>query len=177
MFKNIAFIGGIHGVGKSSICKIICNEIDITYLSASDVLKWKEVTNDSIVKNVANIPSTQDRLLEGLKNTINGQTNYLLDGHYCLLNLNNEIVEVPFETFKEINPISLNLIIGNVADIKLHLEQRDNKQYDLELLKKMQDSEINYAKYLSKKLNVSLNIGKRNDFKSILNSLKNTSTR
>jgi len=35
MLDNITFIGGIHGVGKSTICRQICDEIKLEYLSAS----------------------------------------------------------------------------------------------------------------------------------------------
>jgi adenylate kinase len=171
MLNNIAFIGGIHGVGKSTICKQICDEIKLEYLSASELLKWKEINEDSHNKKVKSVPTTQDRLIVGLKNTIQKNKSYLLDGHYCLLNSQNEIVNVPIETFKQINPISLNLILGDAIEIKSRLEKRDNRPYDHDLLKRMQDNELKYAKYLSTTLGTTLNIGTQNDFSELLSSL------
>jgi len=174
MFSNIAFIGGIHGVGKSTICQQICNEVKLEYLSASDLIKWKDINEDIQNKKVQNIPATQDRLVLGLTNIIQKDKSYLLDGHYCLLNNENEIINIPLDTFKRIKPISLNLILGDVGEIKSRLEKRDNKHYDQELLNRMQESELNYAKYLSKTLGVTLNIGTQNNFTDLLTSLHKT---
>lgn len=171
MLDNLAFIGGIHGVGKSTICRQICDELKLEYLSASELLKWKEINEDFKNKKVKSIPATQDRLIIGLTNTIQKDKYYLLDGHYCLLNSENDVINIPFETFKEINPISLNLIIGDITEIKNRLEKRDNRPYNYDLLERMQDSELSYAKHLSKTLGVTLSIGTQNDFSEILTSL------
>src|SRR4030067_3026737 len=118
MLDNISFIGGIHGVGKSTICRQICDELKLEYLSASELLKWREVNDDFKNKKVKSIPATQDRLIISLRNIIQKDKCYLLDGHYCLLNNKNDVINIPLETFKKINPISLNLIIGDIAEIK-----------------------------------------------------------
>ena len=174
MLNKIAFIGGIHGVGKSTICRKICEKIELEYLSASNLLKWNDINNDAQNKKVKNIPATQDRLIIGLANTIKKNKSYLLDGHYCLLNSANEIVKIPLDTFKKINPISLNLILGNISEIKNRLEKRDSIQYDEELLNRMQKNELKYAKYLSKAMGVTLNIGTQNEFAALLTSLHKT---
>lgn len=172
MFKNIIFIGGIHGVGKSTICQHICSELNMEYLSASELLKWKDINGDSKNKKVKDISDTQNRLIIGLENTIQKDKFYLLDGHYCLLNSNNEISKIPVETFKQINPISFNLVLGNISEIKQRLEARDNKPYDYELLQRFQDEELAYAEYLSETFDTPLNIGKNNDYLNILDSLR-----
>lgn len=171
MFNNIAFIGGIHGVGKSTVCRQICDALNLDYLSASDLLKWKEINEDVRNKKVSSISATQDRLLSGLTNMVQKDKNYLLDGHYCLLSIGNDVVEVPADTFKGINPISLNIIVGDIAEICNRLEKRDQRPYDYDLLMKMQDSELDYANRLSKTLGLTLNIGSQNDFKEIVTSL------
>ncbi len=171
MLNNIAFIGGIHGVGKSTISRQICVETKVEYLSASEVLKWEEINGDLKNKKVKNVIHTQDRLIAGLTNLTEAGKNYLLDGHYCLLNNNNEVINVPFKTFAEINPVSLNLITDDISEIKKKLEQRDNKLYDYNLLELMQERELHYANYLSKKMGVALHIGTKRDFSEILNAL------
>lgn len=176
MLDNIAFIGGIHGVGKSTICRYICDEVKLEYLSASELIKWKDINEDVQNKKVNNISATQDRLIIGLTNSIQKYKYYILDGHYCLLNSTNEIVNIPLETFKLINPISLNIVLGDIVEIKNRLEKRDNRPYDQELLNRMQESELNYARYLSKTLGVILNIGTQNDFSELLTSLRTSMT-
>jgi adenylate kinase len=171
LFSNISFIGGIHGVGKSTICNSLCTALNIHYLSASEVLKWVDLNDDTKNKKVQNITLTQDRLINGLITRVEKNHHYLLDGHYCLLDKNNTIVKIPFETFEAINPVSLHLIIGNVSEIKLRLESRDQRIYDYQLLDDMQNQEIDYAKELSKKLNIDLNFGKEKNYSDILVSL------
>lgn len=171
MFGNIVFIGGIHGVGKSTICRNICKELYMEYLSASELLKWQEINSDSKNKKVMNIPITQNRLLLGLKKTVKENLHYVLDGHFCLLNEENKVVDVPEETFREINPKALCLILGDVLEIKKRLETRDNKPYEYETLELLQIREMDYAKHLSKSLRVPLFIGKSNDYINVLNSL------
>ena len=106
MLDNIAFIGGIHGVGKSTICRHICDELKLEYLSASELIKWKDINEDAQNKKVNNIPVTQDLLILGLTNNIQKDKSYILDGHYCLLNEENEIVNISLDTFKLTNPFS-----------------------------------------------------------------------
>jgi adenylate kinase len=168
MFNNIAFIGGIHGVGKSTICRTICNNQKITYLSASEVIKWSELNEDVKNKKVSNIPLTQNLLIDGLHNRIEKNKSYLLDGHYCLLNKENIISKIPYETFEMINPNSLHIIINDdISEIKSRIETRDKRIYDFNLLEDMQKMEIDYAKDLSIRLGIQLSIGNENNYNSI----------
>lgn len=123
------------------------------------------------IKKVEDIPFTQNRLITGLKNTLQEDKNYILDGHYCLLNKDNEVENISLDTFKQINPITLVLILGDVKEIKNRLEKRDNKPYEYGLLEHLQNSELAYSKDLSDVLNVPLFTGKSDDYLSILNSL------
>ncbi|WP_415329467.1 AAA family ATPase [Chryseobacterium sp. MMS23-Vi53] len=149
----------------------MCKELNLEYLSASQLLKWDELNKDSQNKKVNNILVTQNQLIIGLKNVIKNDQNYLLDGHYCLLNKANMIETIPFETFAQINPINLNIILGNIDEISKRLQDRDKKIYSVELLQKFQDHELLHAKQISKKLNINLNIGLFNDYSKIINSI------
>lgn len=168
IFDGISFIGGIHGVGKSTICQHICRELNMEYLSASELLKWQEISKDVKNKKVENISDTQNRLILGLERTIQNGKHYLLDGHFCLLNNHNEVICVPLEIFKQINPISLNLILGDISEVKERLEKRDNKLYEYDLLEHLQNKELSYARHLSKTLGITLHIGTYNHYSEML---------
>lgn len=64
--KNIIFIGGIHGVGKGTLCEKVCNKLNIKHLSASEVLKWEEISEKEN-KLVKDFTLTQNRLITNLK--------------------------------------------------------------------------------------------------------------
>ena len=163
MFNNIVFIGGIHGVGKSTICQHICRELNMEYLSASELLKWEEINDDAKNKKVNDIPLTQDRLITGLSKNIQNGHFYLLDGHFCLLNENDEVEKISKDIFMQINPKVLCLILGDITEIKTRLFMRDNKTYEFGLLEQLQNSELDYARQLSVALEVPLFIEESND--------------
>ena len=87
MKNDIIFIGGIHGVGKGTLCKRIESELGIIHLSASEVLKWKGFNVDSSDKRVADIDSTQDYLLKNLNIGKTCLQNTLVRLSYILLSL------------------------------------------------------------------------------------------
>lgn len=151
--KNIIFIGGIHGVGKGTICKEISLNTGLIHLTASQILKWEEISN-SDNKLVKNITSTQNRLIIGLKNLIKKDKKYLLDGHFCLLNSDGIPCRIDEDTFDQINPKAIVIVIDTVEKIFKRLEVRDGKIYDIKVLNELQQMEIEYAKYLSNKYSV-----------------------
>jgi adenylate kinase len=152
--KNIIFIGGIHGVGKGTICKKIASRTDLIHITASEILKWNDISLSSN-KFVNNIISTQERLINGLKNLIEKDKEYLLDGHFCLLNSNGIPSRINEDTFDQINPKAIAIVIDSVEKIAKRLETRDGKIYDIEVLYEFQQMEIEYAKYLSNKYSIA----------------------
>lgn len=170
-FNNIIFIGGIHGVGKSTICQDICRKIEIEYLSASKLLKWTEKNIGSGSKKVNDIPNTQNQLLTALKQTVQDDKLYMLDGHYCLFNSNNDVESIPVDVFKEIDPIALYLILGDTSEIIKNLETRDNTSYKIHLLDQLQDCEKTHARYLSKTLDVPLEIYKNSNPNQLMDTV------
>lgn len=153
--KNIIFIGGIHGSGKGKICEVVKNKTDLIHLTASEVLRWNELSNYG-EKLVKNIPYTQNRLIINLKKIIEKDKKYLLDGHYCLLNDDSIPQKIPINTFKDINPLKLILVITEAQIIKERLENRDSKNYDIRLIENFQNLESSFANEISKILKVPL---------------------
>lgn len=154
MATQIIFIGGIHGAGKGTVCRSICSAHNFTHLSASDLLKWQEVSADEKNKKVADIQNTQDRLIVGLNAAIKEGEQYLLDGHFCLLNSSGKPEKVPTETFIQIAPVAIVVVIDAVQLIIDRLDQRDRKRYEFETLNQLQLLEVQYAKEIASMLSV-----------------------
>jgi adenylate kinase len=151
--KNIIFIGGIHGVGKGTICKDISLNTGLIHLTASQILKWEEISEREN-KLVENITSTQERLINGLNNLIKKDKEYIIDGHFCLLNSNGIPSRIDEDAFDQINPKTIAIVIDDVEKIVKRLEARDGKIYDIKVLNELQQMEIEYAKYLSDKYSI-----------------------
>lgn len=169
--RKIIFVGGIHAVGKGTICKELAEKFNFEHLSASQVLKWNEIS-DSKNKNVQNFDTTQDRLLTNLNKIIEPNKKYLLDGHFTLLNSNGEPEKIDESTFFGIQPQSIILLTCEPKVIFERLKQRDDSTYKLSVLEKMQQMEIEHADYISKKLNVPLITVINGNTSSILEHLK-----
>lgn len=153
--KQIIFIGGVHGVGKGHISQQIKTQVNIIHLTASDVLKWKDIS-DIDNKLVHDINETQDLLIVNLNMIVEKDKQYLLDGHYCLLNKSGTSERVPMKTFQSLNLSKLILVFEEPKTIKQRLEFRDEKKYDLKQISDFQDMELAYAKEISKNLNLPL---------------------
>ena len=167
IIKNIVFIGGIHGVGKTTVCKELSKISNFEYLSASEVINWSQIEL-SKKKNVDSIQETQSRLLFGLSNLVDETKKYILDGHFCLLNNEEQIIDIPLETFKAINPLSLNIIVDSAQNISQRLEKRDNIKYSIEFLDNMQEREMRYARHISDILKIPLIKGEFRHYDNIL---------
>lgn len=152
--NNIIFIGGIHGVGKGTICKKITHQFpDLVHISASILLKWEEISTPEN-KLVQNFDSTQNRLIKALKATIEKNKAYLLDGHFCLLNSKGIPEKIEDETFQLINPRMIVVVAEDIDLVYQGLENRDSKKYNKEILTLMQKMEIEHAQNLATKLSV-----------------------
>lgn len=170
--SKIVFVGGIHGVGKGTFCNDISKKFNLEHLTASEVLKWNEIS-DLKNKKVKDISSTQERLINNLAIIVKPNQNYLLDGHFTLLNSNGIPQKIEDETFVGINPISIILLTCKARTILSRLTNRDDSKYDLRTIQKMKEMEVEHANHISKKLNIPLFEIKDNDSQLVYNYLKN----
>mgnify|MGYP000259415876 CR=1 FL=1 len=170
--KKIIFIGGIHGAGKGTICDKICEQTDAVHITASEILRWNEISKPGN-KKVVNIQSTQDKLIAGLNEALRKNKNYLLDGHFCLFNSEGKVEKVPMETFKKIAPKLIVVITTEVGLIKQRLEKRDRKTYDFDTLKFMQDTERKYAEEVASIVNTPFIEIKNGDYNSFISLITN----
>jgi len=170
--SKIIFIGGIHGVGKGTFCNEISKKFKLNHLTASEVLKWNEIS-DLKSKVVKDITSTQERLLNNLDKIIKVEGNYVLDGHFTLLDSKGTPQKIEDETFIRINPISIILLTCDARTILSRLKNRDNFEYDLEIIQSMQEMEVEHANHISNKLRIPLFEIKDKKNHLVYNYLKN----
>lgn len=158
--KNIIFVAGIHGVGKSTLCKELEKSIPVTHITASSVIK-SYVRQEQQNKQVADVKKNQNILIEGLKLLDSTHGMMLLDGHFVLLNKESDLEQIPYETYEQLTPKAIVVIHHNPSVILLRLKARDDKNYDLGLLARMQKLEVECALSTASKLAVpvlSLNL-------------------
>ena len=110
MKRKIIFIGGVHGVGKTSMCTKVCDVLGIEHYSASNLIKKVKRVTFPTNKHIAGIEENQDSLITAVERYISGQTVCLLDGHFCLLDERGNVVPVPISTFSSLSPIAIEVI-------------------------------------------------------------------
>ncbi|WFR55398.1 ATP-binding protein [Anaerocolumna sp. AGMB13025] len=155
------FISGIHGAGKSYFTERIKEQCNIVTYSASTLIaNYKGYTFKSD-KKVDNISSNQQILSTVIKEKrITDKEEFLLDGHFCLLNKNNEITRIGLDTFIELSPNAIILITELPEIIVERRKTRDNVRVNIETTMQFQNEEIACAKEVANILKIPLFISK-----------------
>lgn len=171
MFKNgeIVFVGGVHGVGKSTFAKSVKDKCpNMESLSCSTIIKWENPAN----KEVGDVSETQNALLANFPYFIDQDKNYILDGHFCLLTKQGSIERVPIDVFELMSPSMIVVLKENPYIICQRLNQRDSRHYSLEFMTKFQIKEITYAAEVAETLGVPFEICDGNNKESIIQSIE-----
>jgi adenylate kinase len=104
-------------------------------------------------KRVANIGENQDVLITAINEYLDFEKPYLLDGHFCLLNQNGDVAEIPLSTFEAISPVAIVVLFDDPNSIYTRLSERDKERYNTGSLSSFQENEINYAESVASYLN------------------------
>lgn len=94
--RRIIFVGGVHGVGKTTLCDDLAAKFNIEHFSASTLIAREKEEEHLRSKRVDNIAKNQDHLVVAINKYFNSTSWYLLDGHFCLLNKDNKITQIPY---------------------------------------------------------------------------------
>lgn len=154
--SRLVFLGGVHGVGKSTICEDHLRPAGYACFTASALIREGGSVDVNISKQVSDVDHNQWILLEGLKKVRRSATDVVLDGHYCLLNSERKIEKVPMWLFKEMRADGLALAIGDPAVIAQRLSVRDGHPWTAEFVSNFQTEEVKYAREVADALGVPL---------------------
>jgi adenylate kinase len=150
--RQIVFVGGIHGVGKTQFCRTLIKHLHFDHVTASELIRKYKKLPISEQKQVVDVEENQDILIQSLNIYESSSKTLLLDGHFCLLGPKFEIQKIPIITFERISPKAVIVFIEEAEVIKKRLMDRDNVPYNLDLIKEFQVREIEHAKYVCKLL-------------------------
>lgn len=167
MKKEIIFIAGVHGVGKTTFCDELKCRLLLPSYTASKLIKAFNETLDFPDKKIKEIDTNQDALINSIKHNVEEQK-FILDGHFVLYNENGTIQKIPVDTFQNLNPSSIILLTEEPRTIHSRLESRGKNGLSINEITLLQNNEIIYAKEISKllctKLYILENDTQKNDF-------------
>lgn len=166
------FLSGIHGVGKTFFCNLVKKELGIKSYSASQLITEKRSRGFTADKFVSDIEENQQMLIMAV-NELRKDKEFILDGHFCLLNACGEITRVPYNTFEMLKPDAIILLTENPDIIAERRFQRDGIMQDICKIENFQDAEKHYAQEVSQKFRVPLQISEGgNDLKLVVNFIR-----
>jgi adenylate kinase len=151
--NKLIFLGGIHGSGKTTICRDVLSKFGFHCESASEIIKQAggEVNQD---KKAVKIKTNQDVLINEIGNLRAQYSRFILDGHFCLINKEGVIEEIPYDVFEEISPAAICVLTAPIKEIASRLKTRDQQKYKTKILSELQSREIKYAKRVAQRLTV-----------------------
>ena len=152
------FISGVHGVGKSYFCNLVKEATGIECYSASSLIKERKKQGFPANKRVADIDENQLYLLAAVDDLRATLGEFLLDGHFCLLNTEGVITRISLDTFTTLKPEAIILLTEEPEIIAKRRQERDGVDHKASDIKAFQDEEVKYAKEVSELFQVPLKI-------------------
>lgn len=153
---SLFFVGGVFGVGKSTLCEALRTPLNAEHLKASDLIHFTPEQHDPTRKAVSDIEESQRRLVRAFSSHNRTKPNTVLDGHYCLVDTNQRISPVPITIFQTLNPAALLLVEAEPSVILERLHRRPGRPYSPDLVEQLIFEERHSAMQVSATLDVPL---------------------
>jgi len=151
--KKIIFITGFHCTGKSTIGSGLSQLLKIAHYSSSQLI-YKGLSGYADVDKPLhlNFGFNQTVLLNELSR-LTTEESIILDGHTCLIDEHRNLYKISLSFFKSL-PISIIIAIkAKPEEISKRLYNRDNISMSSNIIKVYQETEVNYARLIAKKIN------------------------
>ena len=173
MQLRMIFLSGIHGVGKTYFCNLVKEELGIKSYTASQLIAEKRNKNFPADKFVSDIDDNQLLLLKAVDELRQNEEEFIIDGHFCLLNTYGEITRISYNTFKILKPDAIILLTEKTDIVAERRFQRDGIRQDVCEIEKFQDTEKQYAQEISQNFKIPLQVSKgESDLKHIIDFIK-----
>ena len=154
--RNITvFIGGVHGVGKTTFLDAMLKPLGFATFSASDLIKRHKrmIRKD---KTVSDITGNQEGLIvESSKEAARCRL-YALDGHFTLLSSGRKVQPIPIEVFASLRLDCIILLSDSCGQIQMRLMSRDGTKWPKALINSFKREEERQATRVAATLKIPL---------------------
>ena len=154
--KNFAvFVGGVHGVGKTTFLNKTLRQLGFTCFSASELIKRHKLSV-SKDKTVANIAGNQGVLISESSQEAARHRLYALDGHFTLLSSEKVVCPIPIEVFSALNLDCMILLLSSYKEIQSRMLSRDGTKWTKSLITSFVREEERQAEKVAAGLGIPL---------------------
>ena len=154
------FVAGIHGAGKSTVCRELARLLGASHATACDLIRANANATSEVtvgVKAVPNVDANQQQLLRGLEvNRARNSGPLLLDGHFVLLKPDSAIAEIPVTAYEAIAPVAVPLVEADAVTIHSPLLKRDKTAPPVATIADLAIRERTHAKRVCGELKIPL---------------------
>ena len=148
------FVSEIHGVGKDYFSKELEKKLGIKSYSASELIKKTRKIEFRRDMKTSDIEENQEALIEAVAK--NNYEQYILNGHFCLLNSKGKIERIPMRTFYLLNPEKIIILKEKPEIITARRAIRDKVEISVEEIKEFQKEELDYGREVAKSLRIPI---------------------
>lgn len=156
---KLIFVGGVHGVGKSTACVEISSRAPVLHLKASDLIRTERASAlGAGQKAVDDLVGNQNLLLQGFRThvRVHQPSTVLLDGHFSLSVKGQGVQPIPVDVFAGLAPTELICFVDDPVRIADRLQKRDGVDLRPTEVATLQEIELGQARYVSERLAVRL---------------------
>lgn len=156
----IIFLGGVHGVGKTSMCDGVSEQFGLKVVGASAIIRAeREYPSPDSRTAVSNVGGNQELLIRGVRRLLTDDPgNYLMDGHFALRTLAGKIEEIDVGVFHSMGVNGLVCLVDDPHAISRRLAARDGQDHDVDEIAQLQAVELGSAESVSRGLGLGLTV-------------------
>lgn len=156
MADGVIFVAGTYGVGKSTLGQKLSQISLLPFYSAGDLIS--EVNGESYGANkvVQDKNKNQGILVEAVDNKLQTTPSIILAGHFCIFDKETNVDILPEHIFELLHIQKMVLLETSTERIAENLNKRDGKDYSLEAIETLKETERRQSKKIAKKINVPL---------------------
>lgn len=170
---GVIFVGGVHGVGKSTCCQQVSEQTGLQWFTASALIQAERQTAiTGTSKSVLNPDSNQDLLVRAVGEYIAAKdTKIILNGHFTLLKTNGEIVTIEPNVFSKLGVEKLVVLRDDPVAICNRLKERDKRDWSLPFITTHQEAEIAHAYAVASFLHITIFSVGIHDFEGLMRAV------
>lgn len=156
--NSVIFVAGVYGVGKSTLCNKLSSATGIPAFSAGDLIS--DINGETYGRNkvVKDAKNNQDILISAVDAKLEECPHFLLAGHFCIVDKDNEVELLPEYVFSKLHLSQIILLEANVLRIAENINGRDHRTYPAQTLEWLIACERSQAQRVAKELKIPLTI-------------------
>jgi len=167
---TVVFVGGVHGVGKSTCCAQVAQLARCLHVTASEIIRReRSQAIASAGKLVADVDGNQRLLIRGFHalRVQAGTMPILLDGHFAMRDALGEIKSVSVDVFRSLGVDRVVCLVDELSAIASRIEQRDGTALADREIAELQDAELRHARLVAIALAVPFTLLQSGDVEAL----------